>query len=177
MDIHYEGLLTCRYGQTLLSGKPDGKLELCPCHPSQSLTASFQAALKLLTISQQQSRSDHKARQKEMRQHSTLCSCWLWSGWATPAGSHPRAWLWVPSLGNPHRALHFPRLWGRQPEGPPQPRGHHSNVSGHTPCILPWSSLEGSWYDLQQDIRGEGLTSLILPWAQLVYKWRVDVWH
>lgn len=44
---------------------------------------------------------NHKARQKDMLLHSTLYSCWLWAGWATPAGSRPWTWLWGPSPGNP----------------------------------------------------------------------------
>lgn len=34
MNIHYEALLTCTYGQTLLSGKPDRlKSDLCGSPP------------------------------------------------------------------------------------------------------------------------------------------------
>lgn len=88
--------------------------------------------------------------------HSTPCSCWLWPGWAAPAGSCPCARLWGPSLGNSPLCLarKFPGHWGRQPDGPPWLRGPHSNVSGHAPRRLPWSSLERGWSLAGQRGRG-----------------------
>ena len=77
------------------------KLELCPSHPSWSLTASFQAALKLLTASQQQS---SRAIRPSRRKCCSTAHC-------VAAGSDP--------VGLPKLARALSLALGAQPGKPP----------------------------------------------------------